>query len=247
MVIGWVEMICVGEITYYINMDQGFNPSSIVFKFPKHRGKLSQNKNLKLESTASCKSILTANSGNLKSFNILSPLPMSCKSGKNLVSGQNKKNVNRNLFESFVASQKFPISSSHLITSIPNLPEWFKTELEAFPTIHYLSKKEKPLLNPTEVEQDGEMKLTPGDDLAYRYEIIRPLGKGSFGEVVEALDHSDKSRVALKIIKNKLRYEEQAQVEIETLKFIQSNCGEVKTIVEFLRSFIFRKHTVSYM
>lgn len=228
-------------------MDQAFNPSSIVFKFPKHKGKLSQKPNLKLESTASCKSILTANSGTLKNYNILSPLPMSCKSGKNLIYGHPKKTSNKTLFESFVANQKFPISSSHLITNIPNIPEWFKTELEAFPTIYYLCKKEKPLLNPTEIEQDGEMKTSTGDDLAYRYEIIKPLGKGSFGEVVEAFDHLDKTRVALKIIRNKPRYEEQAQVEIETLKFIQSRCGEVKTIVQFFRSFMFRKHTVMHI
>ena len=49
-----------------------------------------------------------------------------------------------------------------------------------------------------------------GDHLAYRYEILKYLGRGSFGEVVQALDHAvpeqhQYSQVAIKIMHNDTR------------------------------------------
>lgn len=43
------------------------------------------------------------------------------------------------------------------------------------------------------------------EHLAYRYEVIKKLGKGSFGIVLRAFDHKQKEFVALKILKNKKR------------------------------------------
>ena len=44
-----------------------------------------------------------------------------------------------------------------------------------------------------------------GDHIAYRYEIIEMLGKGSFGQVIRAYDHKMHQHVAIKIIRNKKR------------------------------------------
>ncbi|RWS24046.1 dual specificity phosphorylation-regulated tyrosine kinase-like protein [Leptotrombidium deliense] len=43
------------------------------------------------------------------------------------------------------------------------------------------------------------------DHIAYRYEILEVIGKGSFGQVIKALDHKTNEHVALKIIRNKKR------------------------------------------
>jgi dual specificity tyrosine-phosphorylation-regulated kinase 2/3/4 len=43
------------------------------------------------------------------------------------------------------------------------------------------------------------------DHIAYRYEILEVIGKGSFGQVIRALDHKTNEEVALKIIRNKRR------------------------------------------
>ena len=55
------------------------------------------------------------------------------------------------------------------------------------------------------------------DHLAYRYEILGFLGKGSFGIAVKCYDHKRKEEVALKIIKNKKKYYYQAGVELKIL------------------------------
>lgn len=44
------------------------------------------------------------------------------------------------------------------------------------------------------------------DHIAYRYEVLEMIGKGSFGQVAKCLDHKNNELVALKIIRNKKRY-----------------------------------------
>ena len=51
-----------------------------------------------------------------------------------------------------------------------------------------------------------------------RYEIKGLLGKGSFGQVAEAYDREMKEQVAIKIIKNKTAFRNQARIEIKLLE-----------------------------
>ena len=55
-------------------------------------------------------------------------------------------------------------------------------------------------------EKDGEYLTRFNDHIAYRYEILSDLGKGSFGKVVKCLDHQRKEHVGIKIIKNERRF-----------------------------------------
>ena len=41
----------------------------------------------------------------------------------------------------------------------------------------------------------------PHDHIAYRYEILEVIGRGSFGQVIRALDHKTNTQVAIKIIR----------------------------------------------
>eukprot|EP00455_Lapot_gusevi_P054331 TRINITY_DN868_c0_g3_i3.p1 TRINITY_DN868_c0_g3~~TRINITY_DN868_c0_g3_i3.p1 ORF type:complete len:661 (+),score=165.39 TRINITY_DN868_c0_g3_i3:806-2788(+) len=99
----------------------------------------------------------------------------------------------------------------------------------------------------TQVAQpsDSQTEYTPakGDLLNQRYEIIQTLGSGSFGCVVDALDRHTQERVALKIVKNRQGFFEQAQEEIELLKYLNSRDLENRFgVVRLLDHFVERGH-----
>jgi len=85
------------------------------------------------------------------------------------------------------------------------------------------AKKHVGDLNPQAVnfgydDDRGDYNIVDGDHLAYRYEIVDILGKGSFGQVVRCVDHKTGGVVAVKIIRNKKRFHQQALVEVNILQ-----------------------------
>ena len=66
-------------------------------------------------------------------------------------------------------------------------------------------------------DERGDYLVVNHDQLAYRYEILDSLGKGSFGQVLSCRDHCTGESVAIKIIRNKKRFHHQALVEIKIL------------------------------
>ena len=66
-------------------------------------------------------------------------------------------------------------------------------------------------------DERGDYLVVARDHLAYRYEVIDTLGKGSFGQVLQCRDYCTGESVAIKIIRNKKRFHHQALVEIKIL------------------------------
>ena len=64
----------------------------------------------------------------------------------------------------------------------------------------------------------GDYNIVFGDHLAYRYEVVDLLGKGCFGQVVRCIDHKTGGLVAIKIIRNKKRFHQQALIEVNILQ-----------------------------
>ncbi|XP_063933642.1 dual specificity tyrosine-phosphorylation-regulated kinase 2-like [Zophobas morio] len=62
-------------------------------------------------------------------------------------------------------------------------------------------------------DEDGNYHLYKHDHIGYRYEILEILGKGSFGQVIKAFDHKRLELVALKIIRSKQAFRQQAATE----------------------------------
>jgi serine/threonine protein kinase len=67
-------------------------------------------------------------------------------------------------------------------------------------------------------DERGDYLINFGDHLAYRYEILGLLGKGSFGQVIQCRDYKTGDCVAVKIIRNKKRFHQQALVEVRILE-----------------------------
>ncbi|ESO11036.1 hypothetical protein HELRODRAFT_97197 [Helobdella robusta] len=81
------------------------------------------------------------------------------------------------------------------------------------------------------------------DHIAYRYEVIQMLGKGSFGQVVKAFDHKDRVYTAVKMVRNEKRFHKQAQEEIRILNNLKRLDKDSKhNVVQILDNFIFRNH-----
>ncbi|KAI4118399.1 MAG: hypothetical protein LQ338_007412 [Usnochroma carphineum] len=92
-------------------------------------------------------------------------------------------------------------------------------------------------------DERGDYNIVTGDHLAYRYEIIDILGKGSFGQVVRCIDHKTGGLVAIKIIRNKKRFHQQALVEVDILQKLRDWDPQKKhSMVQFTQSFYFRGH-----
>ncbi|KAL7623423.1 serine/threonine protein kinase, CMGC, dual-specificity [Parahypoxylon ruwenzoriense] len=92
-------------------------------------------------------------------------------------------------------------------------------------------------------DERGDYSIISGDHLAYRYEIVDVLGKGSFGQVVRCIDHKTGVLVAVKIIRNKKRFHQQALVEVNILQKLREwDPHNRHSMVNFTHSFYFRGH-----
>jgi len=71
---------------------------------------------------------------------------------------------------------------------------------------------------PVEDDEEGHLIFSKGDIIQDRYRILRELGEGTFGKVVECDDMAKNKRIAIKIIKNVKKYRDAAKLEINVLK-----------------------------
>ena len=105
------------------------------------------------------------------------------------------------------------------------LSEYERKEILDYPAVYTIGaqSKKKPATPDVSTnnygydDDRGDYLVVNHDHLAYRYEIIDTLGKGSFGQVLNCRDHSTGESVAIKIIRNKKRFHHQALVEIKIL------------------------------
>lgn len=92
-------------------------------------------------------------------------------------------------------------------------------------------------------DEQGSYLLVAHDHVSYRYEIIKIIGKGSFGQVVKAFDHKTQTHIALKIVRNEKRFHRQAQEEIRILEALKKQDRDNNmNLVHMLESFTFRNH-----
>eukprot|EP01063_Lacrimia_lanifica_P015405 TRINITY_DN2217_c0_g2_i1.p1 TRINITY_DN2217_c0_g2~~TRINITY_DN2217_c0_g2_i1.p1 ORF type:complete len:808 (+),score=256.44 TRINITY_DN2217_c0_g2_i1:215-2638(+) len=96
-------------------------------------------------------------------------------------------------------------------------------------------------------DEHGNYLVHQGEEIADRYLVQSALGKGSFGVVVKAYDIYRRKEVALKIIKNKRVFTNQALIEINLLNHIRNVATEKDNVVKVLDSFFWYGHTCVVM
>ena len=93
-------------------------------------------------------------------------------------------------------------------------------------------------------DHQGSYVHIPHDHIQYRYEVLKVIGKGSFGQVVKAYDHKNHLHVALKIVRNEKRFHRQAQEEIRILEHLRKQDKDnTMNIIHMYDHFNFRSHT----
>ena len=103
-----------------------------------------------------------------------------------------------------------------------HLTDYEQSEILDFPQIYYVGEGVKKIqgtprngaMNHGYDDQRGDYTIIPHDHIAYRYEVLGRLGRGSFGQVVRCLDHKIGTEVAVKIIRNKKRFHHQVSLTL---------------------------------
>nr|CAD7446319.1 unnamed protein product [Timema bartmani] len=123
-------------------------------------------------------------------------------------------------------------------------------EIFQYPQIYFIganAKKRSGVLGTTNNcgydNEQGSYTHVPHDHVAYRYEVLKVIGKGSFGQVVKAYDHKNHEHIALKMVRNEKRFHRQAQEEIRILEHLRKQDKDNSmNIIHIYDSFTFRNH-----
>ncbi|KAK4018015.1 hypothetical protein OUZ56_000085 [Daphnia magna] len=130
------------------------------------------------------------------------------------------------------------------------LTAYERLEIEHYPEIWFLGLDARKIHGEEGAPQNGGYDDENGsyhkvmhDHVAFRYEILEVIGKGSFGQVIRALDHKTGQQVAIKIIRNKKRFHHQALVEIRILDHLRRRDKDsLHNVIHMLDYFYFRSH-----
>uniref|UniRef100_A0A1I8IFQ5 dual-specificity kinase n=1 Tax=Macrostomum lignano TaxID=282301 RepID=A0A1I8IFQ5_9PLAT len=92
-------------------------------------------------------------------------------------------------------------------------------------------------------DEQGSYQHVAHDHIAYRYEVLKIIGKGSFGQVLKCFDHKTGQHVALKMVRNEKRFSRQAAEEVRILELLKRQDREgCSNVVHILETFSFRNH-----
>lgn len=123
-------------------------------------------------------------------------------------------------------------------------------EVQNYREIHFIGHKAKKRAgiiggpnNSNYDNENGSYIHIIHDHVAYRYEVLKVIGKGSFGQVVKAYDHKIQDFCALKMVRNEKRFHRQAQEEIRILEHLRKlDKDNAMNIIHIFDNFTFRNH-----
>lgn len=147
--------------------------------------------------------------------------------------------------------RRLPLSPAEALLYYGNrLSTYERTEVTQYRDIWYLGLNASKIEYDEGVGQNGGYDDETGsyikvmhDHIAFRYEILEVIGKGSFGQVIRAYDHKTKEHVALKIIRNKKRFHQQALIEVKILDHLKKkDKDQYHNVIHMYDYFYFRSH-----
>ncbi|ORY70020.1 kinase-like domain-containing protein [Pseudomassariella vexata] len=105
--------------------------------------------------------------------------------------------------------------------------------------VNDVSESQSPLLD----DDDGHYIVVPDADLTPQYQMIKMLGQGTFGKVVQARDKKRNKLVAIKIIRSVQKYRDASRIELRVLQTLKANDEENRNRCIHLRDcFDYRGH-----
>ncbi|KAF2740786.1 kinase-like protein [Polyplosphaeria fusca] len=92
-------------------------------------------------------------------------------------------------------------------------------------------------------DEDGHYIVVPEADLTERYTILKLLGQGTFGKVVEAWDKKKNTKCAVKVIRSVPKYRDASRIELRVLSTLASNDKHnINRCIHLRDCFDFRNH-----
>lgn len=92
-------------------------------------------------------------------------------------------------------------------------------------------------------DAEGHYIVKPDDVIASQYKIIRQLGQGTFGKVVEARHIQSRTKVAIKVIRAVQKYRDASKIEIRVLEALKKHDPDnVNKCVHLSLHFDYRNH-----
>ncbi|XP_009936770.2 dual specificity tyrosine-phosphorylation-regulated kinase 4 isoform X2 [Opisthocomus hoazin] len=153
--------------------------------------------------------------------------------------------------ESTTTSVKLPMTAAEALKNFRNqLTVYEQKEIFNYTELWFLGLEAKKIEGLPETQNNncyddehGSYLKVLHDHIAYRYEVLEVIGKGSFGQVAKCLDHKTNELVALKIIRNKKRFHSQALVEVKILDaLLKKDKDDNHNIIHMKEYFYFRNH-----
>ncbi|KAK6506018.1 dual specificity protein kinase kns1 [Arthrobotrys conoides] len=103
--------------------------------------------------------------------------------------------------------------------------------------------EDNPKTNQKVDDEEGHYIVTTGAFLTNRYRIIKLLGQGTFGKVVQAFDNQKNEYCAIKIIRSVQKYRDASKIELRVLSTLGKNDSENRNKCIHLRDcFDYRNH-----
>ncbi|XP_055338237.1 dual specificity tyrosine-phosphorylation-regulated kinase 4-like isoform X2 [Paramacrobiotus metropolitanus] len=149
--------------------------------------------------------------------------------------------------ESTRRSLRWPLTPGEVLHYFKrDLTEFELNEIQKYKEIWYLGlgrQRKSRAKQKKDDHDDGMYAAEAHDHVAYRYEIVGLLGRGSFGQVFRCRDHKSHTDVAIKMLRSKKKFYRQGIVEVRLLDHLRKkDAKNDKNIIHMLDCFHFRKH-----